>query len=193
MASLIADLFNRQFVNDLRCLGEVYDQCYTSEQCRLILFPFSAHVQNRRKPWPQNYQTTMAGAAPPNLQHLAAFQLEARAIFRKSSGESYDKDFRSLFGVGLQVCCQTYRLCEQSNNLPDRCEPKFFLWALMFLKLYDTESVLARMAKTTRKTYRKWVWPVLECIARLYPQVVSYSFVVFVTETLRRPTHCFLS
>jgi hypothetical protein len=43
----------------------------------------------------------------------------------------------------------------------------------MFLKVYSTEEVLSLIAKTSRKTLRKWVWLLLPLIADMRPFVVS--------------------
>jgi hypothetical protein len=41
------------------------------------------------------------------------------------------------------------------------------LWALLFMKCYTSEQVLANMVGTTPKTFRKWIWPFVTVIARL--------------------------
>ena len=47
------------------------------------------------------------------------------------------------------------------------------LWALMFLKLYAAECVLASIAAVNEKTYRKWAWAFVDALADLHTQVVS--------------------
>ena len=41
------------------------------------------------------------------------------------------------------------------------------LWALLLMKCYGTEEVMASMADTTAKTYRNKVWVVIKLIATL--------------------------
>ena len=47
------------------------------------------------------------------------------------------------------------------------------LWALMFLKLYTAECVLASIAAVDEKSYRKWAWAFVDAVADLHTQVVS--------------------
>lgn len=101
------------------------------------------------------------------------FQREADNIMRRHTEDGRDRDFRYMFGVGLETCVNAWNLCVDSGNLPDGAQPFHFLWALMFLKLYETESLLARLAGTTRKTYRKWVMPIVRCLSRCRHGLVS--------------------
>lgn len=55
------------------------------------------------------------------------------------------------------------------NNPP---EPEHLLWALLFLKCYQTEPRNAALVGCDEKTFRKWCWLMLECIADLDSQVV---------------------
>jgi hypothetical protein len=53
------------------------------------------------------------------------------------------------------------------------CKPKHLLFALKFKKCYDTEMSTASALGVDEKTYRKWVWFMIEGIARLKTHVVS--------------------
>jgi len=94
------------------------------------------------------------------------FEREALNIMRNHTEDGPDRDFRYLFGVSLDTCVTAWNLCVDSNLLPFGTQQYHFLWALMFLKLYGTESMLARLAGATRKTFRKWVWPIIRCLSR---------------------------
>jgi hypothetical protein len=68
---------------------------------------------------------------------------------------------------------------------PNSVNPDHLLWALMFMKLYTNETVLASVAGCTEKTFRKWAWFYTEAIAKLDVKVVrlppcflSFFFVV---------------
>lgn len=100
------------------------------------------------------------------------FQREAERIIKSGAGDGFPEDFRSLFGVGLDVCVTAWNLCVASHRLPFKCRHHHFLWALTFLRIYGTEKLLCRIVGTTRKTYRKWVWPIIRCLASLKPQLV---------------------
>jgi hypothetical protein len=81
-----------------------------------------------------------------------------------------DRDFRALFGVGANICSIIWNSCCFSTTT----KPKHLLWTLMFLKVYATEPVLVTIAgSTTRKTFRTWVWTVIDEIAAQVPSLVS--------------------
>jgi hypothetical protein len=86
--------------------------------------------------------------------------------------DHYDQRFRSLFGVGPEVCGHIWHHLSNYSWKPPRVRPKHLLWTLMFLKLYSTELVLSVMARASRKTFRKWVWLLLPLIADMSPFVV---------------------
>ena len=69
-----------------------------------------------------------------------------------------------------EACLDLYRRLRRVNCRP---EIKYFLWALAFLKQYETEDIFAKQFKTTRKTYRKYVFPLVRKIASLHGTVVS--------------------
>ena len=54
-----------------------------------------------------------------------------------------------------------------------RIQPYHLLWALLFLKIYATESVLATMTGSDEKTFRKYVWNILEIICASRFEFVS--------------------
>ena len=86
-------------------------------------------------------------------------------------GRFGDRDFRGLFGISANVCSVAWNLCD----FPSGTKPKHLLWALLFLKVYGTETVLISIVGgPTRKTFRKWVWTVIEEIASKVPSVVSF-------------------
>jgi hypothetical protein len=92
-----------------------------------------------------------------------------------STPEEYDiceRDFRSLFGVAPEVCEYVWNHLSRHGWKPPRTRPKHLLWTLLFLKVYATEGLLAFMAQTSRKTFRKWVWLLLPLIADMAPFVV---------------------
>lgn len=110
------------------------------------------------------------------MAHTAyIFQREAGNIMLRHTEDGADRDFRALFGVSLDTCISAWDLCVASGRLPLGTQEYHFLWALMFLKLYDTESILARLAGATRKTYRKWVMPIVRCLSRCRHGLVSLS------------------
>jgi hypothetical protein len=86
--------------------------------------------------------------------------------------EASEQDFRALFGIGPDVCGHIWNHISRYGWKPPKMRPKYLLWALLFLKVYGTETALSVIAKTSRKTFRKWVWLLLPMIAGMEPYVV---------------------
>lgn len=80
-----------------------------------------------------------------------------------------DRQFSSYFGIDRDVCEKTWQLIARQNQ--HRLQPNHFLWGLLLLKVYSTESVLSGISGVTEKTFRKWSWYAIDSISRL--QVVS--------------------
>jgi hypothetical protein len=80
-----------------------------------------------------------------------------------------EREFRSLYGVGPDVCCTLWSTCGYNK----KTKPKHLLWGLMFLKTYETENILAKIAGTNRKTFRKWNWYVIQKVANRKRHVVG--------------------
>jgi hypothetical protein len=98
--------------------------------------------------------------------------LSSRAIQLDPEFEASEQDFRTLFGVGPDVAAHIWNHLSRYGWKPPSTRPKYLLWALLFLKNYGTETALAALAQTSRKTFRKWVWLLLPMIADMEPYVV---------------------
>ena len=62
---------------------------------------------------------------------------------------------------------------------PRKSLPKHLLWAMLFLKSYGPEPFLAGLVGVAEKTWRKWVWLMINAINRLYSRVVSFDCIIF--------------
>ena len=62
------------------------------------------------------------------------------------------RKFRAFFGVSVSIAADVWAV------LPYRAygEVKYLLWALMFLKIYETEQIHATLAGCDEKSFRKW-------------------------------------
>ena len=87
------------------------------------------------------------------------------------------RDFHSLFGVSPEVCFDMWKRCRIPASTG--ILPKHFLWALLFFKVYGSETVLCALAKASKKTFRKWIWNVIPRIAGMYPVLVSETQLCF--------------
>ncbi|ETV65881.1 hypothetical protein H257_17522 [Aphanomyces astaci] len=90
-----------------------------------------------------------------------------------------NRRFRSLFGVDPNIV--TLLWVEKQHNLEETVVAHL-LWALMFLKLYATETVHAALAWVDENTFRKWAWSWIEHLAHL--ETADRSRVGFSLATL---------
>ena len=86
--------------------------------------------------------------------------------------KTFPVTFRSHFGTTINIC---YQLINDHRILDAvKCSrPKHLLWALLLLKQYSIEHVLVSQCNTTRKTFRKWTWVIIEEISNLESSLVS--------------------
>ena len=86
--------------------------------------------------------------------------------------------FKAHFGIDWLICGKLWMLllplfCDDSYNLGG-AKKKHLLWTLLFLRLYDTEEILAAKVGAVEKTYRKWVWLFVDLISYLQVDIVSF-------------------
>ena len=89
-----------------------------------------------------------------------------------------NRRFRSNYGVSWSVCSDTWNKLWDTNHpilSQRRVCANHFLWCLMLMKSYDSESKSAGSCDTTEKSFRKWSWGFMEAIADLHSEVVSES------------------
>ena len=72
--------------------------------------------------------------------------------------------FRAFFGTTASICSRLWSLCSHIL-IAEGAMPVHLLWALMFLKQYNTEEVNASMAGCDEKTFRRWCWLVVHVLA----------------------------
>ena len=76
-----------------------------------------------------------------------------------------ERRFKYIFGISSFVCSIVWdAICD---FIPDTAKPKHMLCALMFLKLYTTESVLSIITSMDEKTCRKWNWIFVRLISEM--------------------------
>ena len=86
------------------------------------------------------------------MASAAHFTRAGRKIMHKGD----TRDFHTMFGASPEVCA----LCWNLMTIPAGGLYKHLLWALMLLKIYAKEKVLASLADIDRLTYRHWAWMV---------------------------------
>jgi hypothetical protein len=90
--------------------------------------------------------------------------------------------FRSIFGCAPIVALTVWTMLQEDNTLPVGTTMLHFLWSLCFLKVYGKQSsLLSLVGCPDEKTFRKWIWIIIPCIANMQPEVVSRSSFVCCT------------
>ena len=92
-----------------------------------------------------------------------------------------DTRFRAFYGASANAVLDAWNKLTLHALVPKGGWFFHLLWALMFMKLYGTESDMCANASGTcgavdPKTLRKWVWPFIKALAELQYKVVSDQF-----------------
>lgn len=93
----------------------------------------------------------------------------------KRQWESHDEDqrFRSFFGAPPFIVVDVWNRIEETIDAPG-AHPRHLLWALVFLKVYQTEDVhCCIVGWPCKETYRKWSWYFIEKMSQLAPSVID--------------------
>lgn len=91
----------------------------------------------------------------------------------KSHG-TFVKRWTGAFGAPVVVCCRLWGKLDPFHTMPNGVAYKHLLWALYFLKVYETEhNSASSVGKVDEKTYREWSWRFVEAISYLECDVVS--------------------
>jgi hypothetical protein len=112
---------------------------------------------------------------------------------RKWKEETEQKKFRHFFGCSACVAVIIWNKIE--GNLKNRALPKHLLWSLIFIKHYGSEEVCCRIVGwPDRKTYREWVWYMLEQIGTLKKETIDLEN-RFTGVDFKNPpkTNCYMS
>ena len=95
----------------------------------------------------------------------------------KVASEDVEKRrFHATFGTCPELCSVIWGRLIQYGLLPEQRLSFHLLWALMFMKLYCSESVHCALAGgVDEKTFQKWAWLFVDAISWLEPYVVRLS------------------
>ena len=84
------------------------------------------------------------------------------------------KDYITLFGSDWHIVEKVWNLLDDYGLYQKTRKPDHLLWALLFLRTYSNERVHATLTGSSQKTFRRWVWRVVEEISLLEVHKVSY-------------------
>ena len=94
-----------------------------------------------------------------------------RDVTKERSFASENRDFREYFGCGTNVVVHMWMLLVEHDLIYSGLTTiEKLLWTLLFLKTYNSESILCNLVGIKDpKRFRETVWVVLELIAELEP------------------------
>ena len=88
----------------------------------------------------------------------------------------YDRQrWEWTYNVTPRMCSIIWDTIEPEQNIPGNPLPKHLLWALMFMNLYLTETIITALAKADPKTFRKWTWLFIEAIDAKTHDVIRFE------------------
>ena len=84
----------------------------------------------------------------------------------------------------------------QNISEKNKLRPYHLLWGLYFLKQYGVSPVMTNYFGCADKTFRKWVWIVIDALVELYEQNVSTFYfalfcIIYNSPSLFSPRFCF--
>jgi hypothetical protein len=83
-----------------------------------------------------------------------------------------ERTFVAFYGTTPNIVLEVWEYCER----PTGTHPKHLLWALMYLKLYNSLDVMAVLCGTSKPTFNKWIWPWIDSVAVASQKIVSGPF-----------------
>jgi hypothetical protein len=112
---------------------------------------------------------------------FAAWDIQNRMSRNAGTAAMEHRRFRELFGASIDIVLQVWHMMDDGGFLPEKTKPKHLLWTLYFMKVYPQEAPTCSTVGGSGgafdpKTPRKWVWLIMERIAKLVNDVVSNIF-----------------
>ena len=118
----------------------------------------------------------------------------AYANRHRENKKSYrPREFIASYGINVQVMSRVWLVMQsiRDRKVARGMKPYHLLWCMYFLKQYGVSTVMATYFGCSDKTFRKWVWIVIQLLEELYEKNVSFFFEKFM---IHNPTHlCFSS
>jgi len=144
---------------------------------RTVYFAYAAthntvNLSTQHRPQIDTRQSDIDGPSEMEVD-ASVFKIEGSDIMSRAGAKAatdsrFSRRFSSAFGVKAYVCPAIWNMLESSDVIKvENRHPKHLLWALMFLKVYASEDVLAALAGVHVNTLRKWLWIYVKAVAKL--------------------------
>jgi len=92
--------------------------------------------------------------------------------------------FKAFFGCNPARCAQLWWMLFKTkaakDEIGENARPVHLLWGLLFLKIYNTDTVMTGMTGADEDTFRKWSWKFVVGISKLKEKVVSRLLIILV-------------
>ena len=105
------------------------------------------------------------------MAHPKAFEIAAESIIGELATSKFHRSYLSHFGVDPKVTAKIWDMIKP--DLPPRTKCHHLLWALMLLKVYNTENILSSWVGVSDNTFRKHAWSIIKIISKQKKKVVS--------------------
>lgn len=99
--------------------------------------------------------------SPQEFRQLGAAILGKKINYDHQSIDEEERRFRSMYGCHWRVAAGVWDVI-LAHGINKKKQKKHLLWALLWLKHYTNEQSLATIVGVSCKTFRKWVWILIE-------------------------------
>ena len=118
------------------------------------------------------------GRMGPAIFLELGLEMASRSHQRARSEEGKLRHFLDHFGTAPEIASSLWTRINILSVLPRNVRAEHLLWALLWMKVYGTESVLTGIAGGVDKdTFRKWAFIFVDEIAKLATQEVSITLI----------------
>lgn len=99
----------------------------------------------------------------PEVFYAIGCQILQRSSQNQNGAQK--RRFRAFFGVSPKICPIVWNALV--SKVPPSCQPRFLLWALLFLKIYASEHVHSNIVGSDEEGFRKLAWRLVNILADL--------------------------
>ena len=102
----------------------------------------------------------------------AVKKLGSEIATKQPEGSIDGRTFIAFYGTSPEVLSECW---DRIHKMLDKGKPKHLLWACMFMKLYLPEDVMCVLLSTSKPTFRKWAWKVIESLAIASVDIIKWE------------------
>jgi hypothetical protein len=111
------------------------------------------------------------------FSHLGRALADRRHNACQRSDEYERRRFKAFYGTSADKCSRLWWMIHHTaksyQEIGGGAQPQHLLWALMWLKTYNTDIYLSGVVGVDENTFRKWYWKFVMAISFLKDKIVS--------------------